>query len=164
MKESKFKKGDKVRLDINKIDESSIHFYSGLKEYFNSTVYIIQEVKIFVDHFRYYLKDVFDCYFLEDWMVLVEDVKESVEQSFFDKAYASLAKMQNEKDKRYGESALKPLTIFTGKTKVADRLHDKLNRISNSDVLRKNDVADLIGYLMLVCKENGWDDFNDLID
>lgn len=89
---------------------------------------------------------------------------EKADQSFFDEAYASLARMQNEKDKRYGQAALEPLTIFTGKTKVADRIHDKLKRIENSDVLRKNDVADLIGYLMLVCKENNWNNFEDLID
>ena len=30
----------------------------------------------------------------------------------------------------------------------------KLARVKNSDKLRKNDVADIIGGLMLLCKDN----------
>lgn len=87
------------------------------------------------------------------------------EKDFFEKAYTSLCKMQQTKDKKYGNSALSDkFNLFDGKTKLAPRLKDKLNRIDNSPVLIKNDVSDLIGYLMLVCKENNWDNFEDLID
>ena len=76
----------------------------------------------------------------------------------------SLGALLQEKNRRYGDSALNPLGIFAGKTLLGDRLDDKLARIKNSPTLRKNDVADAIGYLFLVCIEQGFDDFNDLID
>jgi len=44
------------------------------------------------------------------------------------------------------------------------RLDDKLKRVQNADELRKNDIADIIGYLILLCVNQGWDDFSDLID
>jgi hypothetical protein len=72
--------------------------------------------------------------------------------------------MQQAKNKNYGESALKPLDIFAKHHSYGNRLDEKLARVKNSDKLRKNDVADIIGGLMLLCKDNGWDDFNDLID
>ncbi len=33
-------------------------------------------------------------------------------------------------------------------------------RITNSDTLRQNDVCDLMGYLVLLCVENGWVDYH----
>ena len=77
-----------------------------------------------------------------------------------------------EKNKRYGNSALAPIEVFTTHidpedrvfTELLTRLDDKLSRIKNAFGLRKNDVADLIGYLMLVCVNKGWDDFSDLLD
>jgi hypothetical protein len=76
-----------------------------------------------------------------------------------------------EKNRRYGNSALEPLGIFT-KHKNADgalngileRLDDKLKRIKSADVLRKNDVTDIIGYLFLLCAQKEWADFKDLLD
>ena len=68
------------------------------------------------------------------------------------------------KNKKYGNSALAPLNIFSGKTKVGGRLDDKLARIKNSNSLQKNDVADVLGYLMLVCKENQWTTFDEFKD
>jgi hypothetical protein len=78
----------------------------------------------------------------------------------------------NEKNKRYGNSALEPLGIFSSHVKGEDqamdnmliRLDDKLKRIKNADELRKNDVSDIIGYLILLCVNRGWNDFSDLID
>jgi hypothetical protein len=76
-----------------------------------------------------------------------------------------------EKNKRYGNSALEPLVIFTkhkngDRTRdgILERLDDKLMRIKNADELRKNDVADIIGYLLLLCASQEWNDFKDLID
>lgn len=77
---------------------------------------------------------------------------------------ASIGNVLKEKNKRYGNSALNPVNIFTGKSKVGQRLDDKLSRVQNNATLQKNDVCDLIGYLMLVCHENGWKDFADQID
>lgn len=77
-----------------------------------------------------------------------------------------------EKNKRYGNSALKPLEIFKNIMDKEDfvvkgmliRISDKLKRIENSDTLRKNDVSDLIGYLILICVKKGWTDFLDQVD
>jgi hypothetical protein len=91
-------------------------------------------------------------------------MKKEKEEDFFEKAYKSLCKMQQAKNKNYGESALKPLDIFAKHHSYGSRLDEKLARVKNSDKLRKNDVADIIGGLMLLCKDNGWDDFDDLID
>lgn len=76
----------------------------------------------------------------------------------------NLADLLEYKNKNYGNSALAPLEIFNGKSKVGQRLDDKLARIKNSVELRKNDVADIMGYLILVCKENNWTTFNEFKD
>jgi len=78
--------------------------------------------------------------------------------------YNSLLKMQQAKDKAYGNSALKPLDIFAKHHNYGARLDEKLARVKHSEELRKNDVADLIGGLVLICKDKGWTNFDDLID
>jgi hypothetical protein len=73
-----------------------------------------------------------------------------------------------EKNRRYGNSALEPLKIFgkgiSDDAGILVRLDDKLSRIRNADELRKNDVADLVGYLILLCVKKEWTDFKDLLD
>lgn len=93
-------------------------------------------------------------------------IEETINKSddFFDRAYASLCRMQKEKNKRYGESALKPLDIFAKHHPYGARLDEKLARVQNSSELRKNDLADIIGGIMLICKDKGFDNFEDLID
>ena len=86
------------------------------------------------------------------------------EEDFFDKAYKSLCKMQQAKNKNYGESALQPLDIFAKHHNYGSRLDEKLARVKNCTDHRKNDVADIIGGLMLICKDRSWDNFEDLID
>lgn len=79
----------------------------------------------------------------------------------------SLCNLLLEKNSRYGNSALEPLGIFYKEfatTGILVRIDDKLNRIKNSDTLRKNDVADIMGYLALLCVSAEWTDFSDLID
>lgn len=78
----------------------------------------------------------------------------------------SLEKLLIEKNKRYGNSALEPLEgiKYTPEDGIKIRLTDKLKRVINSDNLRKNDIADIMGYLTLLCVSKGWTDFNDLID
>jgi len=94
------------------------------------------------------------------------NVQESnpLKEDFFAKAYSSLCRMQQEKNAKYGNSALKPLEIFSKHHPYGSRIDEKLARIKHSDELRKNDVADIIGGLMLLCQEKGWDYFEDLID
>jgi len=72
-----------------------------------------------------------------------------------------------EKNKRYGNSALNPIQIFSKKdanNQICNRLDDKLSRIKNSNTLRKNDVSDVFGYITLLMIQNNWTDFKDLLD
>jgi hypothetical protein len=70
------------------------------------------------------------------------------------------------KNERYGNSALEPLEgiKYTAEDGIKIRLADKVKRIINSDELRKNDVADVLGYLILMCVDKDWIQFRDLID
>lgn len=85
-------------------------------------------------------------------------------QSDFKTITDSIASLLEYKNEKYGNAALEPLNIFTNKTQVGQRIDDKLARIKNSDELRKNDVADLIGYLLLECKFRGWNNFDEFKD
>jgi len=87
--------------------------------------------------------------------------------SKIERVYDGLKLVQLEKNKRYGDSALYPLGIFSkvpSNEQIKCRLDDKLSRVRNSDVLRKNDTADLVGYLVLLMISEGWTEFEDLID
>ena len=97
-------------------------------------------------------------------MDLDQQINRMDNAEFFKKAYLSLCDMQIDKDKKYANSALQPLNIFAKHHPYGSRLDEKLARVKNSDELRKNDVADIIGGCMLLCKDRGWDDFSDLID
>ncbi|UYZ60081.1 hypothetical protein [Hymenobacter latericus] len=71
------------------------------------------------------------------------------------------------KNRQYGNSGLEPIGVFS-KTSTLDKLlaraDDKVARIRNSEELRKNDVADLMGYLVLICAHQGWTDFSEQKD
>ena len=82
-----------------------------------------------------------------------------------------------EKNRRYGNSALAPLCVFATPERMADpsitqsqksiyiRLDDKLSRIVNSNgAPKKNDLADIMGYISLACVSHGYTDFSDLLD
>lgn len=71
------------------------------------------------------------------------------------------------KNKNYGNSATEPLKIFSKISNIERmlcRLDEKMSRIKNSDELRQNDVVDALGYFVLICKLNGWDNFMDMVD
>ena len=75
------------------------------------------------------------------------------------------------KNKKYGDSALKPKRIFykgTTLSSILIRLDDKLSRVmENNDKLpRINDVADIIGYCVLLLIGMGAteDDIQKLMD
>lgn len=86
------------------------------------------------------------------------------QDSDFMKIAKGVAELLEYKNKQYGNSALNPIKVFGGKSKVGYRADDKISRIQNSPELRKNDVTDLIGYLMLICKENDWLTFEEFKD
>jgi len=93
------------------------------------------------------------------------------------------------KNKKYGDSALKPIRVFANDTadnSITVRMDDKLSRMINSSNLsqpekkiftnlfhrvlcnnlglRKNDIADLSGYLILLACAKGWVDYDDQKD
>jgi len=79
----------------------------------------------------------------------------------------SLADLLLEKNRRYGDSAVNPHRIFSrlpAEEGILIRLDDKCSRIMNATELRKNDIADILGYLTLLCVSKGWTDFSELID
>jgi hypothetical protein len=60
-----------------------------------------------------------------------------------------------------------PINVFSKSdalTGLLGRLDDKIARIKNSPELRKNDVADCIGYLTLLCVSKGWTNFDEFKD
>jgi len=71
------------------------------------------------------------------------------------------------KNKKYGNAALAPSKVFSSaeaSNSIKIRIDDKINRIKNSKTLSKNDVADLLGYMILLCVSEDWLEFRDLID
>ncbi len=81
--------------------------------------------------------------------------------------YDGLKELSLYKNHMYGDSAIHPIGIFCKEPsdiQIRSRLDDKLSRVKNSPELRKNDVSDLIGYLMLLCISKDWTDFTDLMD
>jgi hypothetical protein len=82
--------------------------------------------------------------------------------------FDSLKDLVLEKNRRYGDSALTPRRVFSrldAAEGVKVRIDDKISRITNNDgEPRKNDVADLMGYLALLAVSRGWFDFSDLVD
>jgi hypothetical protein len=65
-----------------------------------------------------------------------------------------IAQMLVEKNKKYGNSALKPIRIFSRSTSIEQllvRIDDKLSRIKTANTDEDEDVLlDLIGYLYLL--------------
>lgn len=100
------------------------------------------------------------------WDKIIESNIELIDdpQKDFKTITDGIADLLKYKNKKYGNSALNPLNIFNGKSKVGQRADDKLSRIQNSDKLAKNDIVDLIGYLVLICEENDWRTFDEFKD
>lgn len=72
-----------------------------------------------------------------------------------------------EKNRRYGDAALNPRRIFSKSdvdSQICNRLDDKVSRIETSKELKKNDVVDTTGYLILLMISKEWLEFDDLLD
>jgi hypothetical protein len=94
------------------------------------------------------------------------DIKSAVQEELL-ATYLSHLIMLIEKNNRYGNSALEPLGVFHQEGSADGllvRIDDKLQRIKNGAEIRKNDVADLVGYLMLYMVKRGWTNFEEMID
>ena len=83
------------------------------------------------------------------------------------KTFDSLANLLVYKNNLYGDSGLVPINVFSktnAETGLLQRLDDKIARVKNSPELRKNDAADIIGYLVLICVNRGWTNFDEFKD
>lgn len=92
---------------------------------------------------------------------------ESNTQQKIDRLFFNFSEFLKEKNKRYGDSAISPLQIFSkvsADNQICNRLDDKLNRIKNSTELKKNDIADLFGYTALLMIQNNWLTFEEMLD
>ena len=83
---------------------------------------------------------------------------------------ARLSEFLQAKNAGYGDSALAPISIFSkhGLGRPGDgiysRLDEKLQRIANADAIKKDDLADVLGYLVLLCIKHRFFNFKDLLD
>jgi hypothetical protein len=72
------------------------------------------------------------------------------------------------KNGKYGDSALHPIQIFAKdidpQSSIRIRLDDKISRIANEEEPRKNDIADMLGYEILLCISLGWTSFEEFKD
>jgi chromatin remodeling complex protein RSC6 len=88
-------------------------------------------------------------------------------QEQIDTLFNNFSDFLKEKNKRYGDSVINPVKIFSKvepTNKACIRLDEKLQRIINSDELRKNDVSDTFGYLALLMIDKGWLTFEEMLD
>ena len=89
-------------------------------------------------------------------------------QQKIDILFNNFGNFLKEKNKRYGDSAISPMQLFSkldASNSICIRIDDKLNRIKNSqEGLRKSDVCDLFGYLALFMIEKDWLTFGEEID
>lgn len=82
-------------------------------------------------------------------------MKESLSQQLIAAACDSVKELLLEKNRKYGDSALNPIRIFSKANNVEQilvRIDDKLNRIQKGAGLLATDedvINDLIGYLIL---------------
>lgn len=109
--------------------------------------------------------------FLDD-DILEEKEEDKIWETFqilspFEQIGLSIGRLVRNKNRLYGDSALYPLRVFSRLSPeegIFVRLDDKLSRIKNAESLRKNDITDLMGYLILLCRQKGWTFFDDLED
>ena len=88
-------------------------------------------------------------------------------QEKIEKLFANFTAFLIEKNIRYGDSALKPMKIFSKngvEDQICNRLDDKLKRVEKNDVLSKNDISDIFGYIALLMIKKDWLTFEELLD
>ena len=91
-------------------------------------------------------------------------LKDTSFEEKLDGVLKAMGRLLKEKNKKYGNSVLEPLDIFNNKCNSGKVIDQKLSRIKNNGELVKNDVVDLMGYLILTCIEKEWLDFEDLLN
>lgn len=74
----------------------------------------------------------------------------------------NLANMLIDKNRKYGDSALDPIRVFSKASPAESlftRIDDKVSRIKNSDKLDQDDLFDLLGYGVLIAIANNWTEY-----
>jgi len=98
---------------------------------------------------------------------MTENKTEAVNQNFATEkrikiVCQNLADMLISKNRKYGDSALSPIKVFSKSDNTMSllvRADDKLSRIRNSDKLDQDDVFDLMGYCVLIAIAHGWTEY-----
>ena len=88
-------------------------------------------------------------------------------ENMIDELFDNFKDLLKHKNRKYGDSALNPIAVFSkigAEHQICNRLDDKISRIKNSNELRKNDVADIFGYIALLLIQNEWTEFEDQKD
>lgn len=88
-------------------------------------------------------------------------------QKKIEELFDNFKEFLKEKNRRYGNSAIQPIQIFSktpAESQILNRIDDKISRIKNSPELKKNDISDLFGYLALLMIKNEWTTFDELLD
>lgn len=159
------KKGDKFRCikDVYMEDIQDI-LYHAYKE---GKIYISEYDECITDEFNdpnhSWLDSPDDDYYLE-YFVEFDGTQPKTE---IEALYDALKDLSMYKNEKYGNSALEPINVLSKSdslTGLMVRADDKIARIKNSKELRKNDVVDLIGYLVLICVTNEWNNFDEFKD
>ena len=84
-----------------------------------------------------------------------------------DTLLTNFSKFLKTKNEKYGKSSLEPVGVFSEgnpNTLLLVRIDDKLSKIKSSTDIKKNDVVELVGFLILYMLYKGWTDFEELID
>lgn len=71
----------------------------------------------------------------------------------------NLAAILKDKNRKYGDSALNPIRVFSKSGNISSllaRADDKVSRIKNSKELDQDDVFDLMGYCVLIAIAHDW--------
>jgi len=88
-------------------------------------------------------------------------MSEETEQKI-DTVCDNLKAMLKSKNRKYGDSAISPINIFARDNaggSILVRIDDKLSRIKNTSTLDRDDVTDLMGYLVLLSIFMGWTEY-----
>lgn len=85
------------------------------------------------------------------------------------KVLAGMSIFMAVKNLKYGNSALDPIRVFSKSSieeQILVRLDDKMSRLRSrtEPELAKNDVIDIMGYLILYAIHKKWFDYRDLLD
>ena len=173
----KYKVGDKVRVksldwyNNNKDEESEVKDIAASYCFIKEMSFLCEKTLTIKKVNSAYYDVCENDFFWTDEMLEDETIAAPLPMSDTQKkisqVYDSLKEVVLYKNTMYGNSALEPLGIFAkdGATNsILVRLDDKLQRIKNGQEIRKNDIADMIGYLSLLCVDKDWVDFSEFKD